>query len=713
MGPLTRIGNRAWLTLGLLTLTINISYGQAGGASATCAASAVPRQVLAEGVTESLGNIQLQCSSSSPGSTFTGNYTIFLPVDVTNRINANGLTTDAVFSADYGLGSTPVPNAYGRISGHSISFNGVSITVPPNGKFGIEISNLRANVSELGAGNGQPLIASLSVPVNLDQAQVVVASVWTGLYASIQSGGVTCTGSPQPATTDLPGFYSAGTAFFTTRVTEGFANAFAPRATGADSGTRFLVTYTGFPANAHLYVPNLVAGYDAATPTAGGDLGLTQAAGQYAPGSGTFLLALVSGADANGAGGTVFPTPTGAGPVALNSTSPVTLVNGSGHAVYEVVDSNPAIRESAQFPTFVVLTQATAPTVAQSSVSLAPVSVTPTASITDPVPRFMSLTPASDCSIVGDCQAAYFPKLSVAPIPIQLTAVAGGGMTSLPGYIYVQNTGGGTMNWSASVTYLNGSGWLVFDQSPQQNSATIQVHAVAQNLAAGVYHANVVIDAGPLTGNASIPVTLTVQAAAPAAPQVTVTGVLNVASSTSTPMVAGSLGNVTGTNLAGKKVSVTWNGIAADLLYTSDSQIYLQVPAVLGYLKTATLVATVDGASSAPAIVQLAPAWPAIFAHAVRNQDFSENTASAPAKAGSTLQIFLTGIPAGAAVSAQIQNRTGLTPAYAGIAPGVTGVQQVNVAVPSDLAPQTTQLVICAAMVGQQYCTAGYPLTIN
>lgn len=689
-----------------------MAYAQAGGTSATCAATAVPRQVLSEGVTEPLGDIILQCLSASPGTTFTGNYTVFFPVDVTNRIDANSLTTDAVFSVDYGLGFTPVAGVSGRVNGHSVSFSAVAITVPASGRFGIQISNVRANASEL---SGQTLLASLSVPLNLDRAQVIVANAANGLYATIASGGITCSSSPQPATPDLPGFFAAGTAFFTTRVTKGFGNAFSKRAAGADSGTRFLITYTGFPANAHLYVPDLVAGYDALTPTAAGDLGLAQAAGQYVPGSGTLLLARVSGADANGAGGTPFTVPVGGGPVSLNSASTVTLVNGSGSAVYEVVDANSSVIESAQVPTFVVLTQVTAPTVAQERISLAPVSQTPTASAADPVPRFAAVTPRSDCSIVGDCQAAYFPKLNVAPIPIQLTATSGTTAATAPGYIYVQNAGGGVMSWSASVTYLNGAGWLAVDQSAQLNNATLRVDAQPQALAPGVYHANVVVDAGPLAGNATIPVTLTVQAAASRPPslQVTVTSVLNAATSTTTPMVAGSLGIVTGTNLAGKTVSVTWNGIAADLLFNSDSQIYLQVPAVLGAVNTAILVATVDGLSSAPEIVQLAPAWPSIFAHAVRNQDFSENTASAPAKAGSTLQIFLTGIPAGGAVSAQIKDRSGLAPAYAGPAPGVTGVQQVNLAVPADLSAQTTQIVICASMALKQFCSAPYPLSID
>jgi uncharacterized protein (TIGR03437 family) len=714
MEHLIRIGNRATALIALLIPTIGVSLAQTGGPFGTCALSAVPRQVRAEGVTEPLGNIILRCSGSS-GVTFTGNYSVFLPVDVTNRIDSNSLTTDAVFSADYGLGYVAVPGVSGRISGHSISFNGVTLTVPAGGNFGIQISNVRINASELAGSVGQPIFASLSVPLSLDQGQVVVANPATGLYATLGGSGITCSGSPQPATTDLPGFFTAGTAFFSTRVTEGFGTAFGARAAGEDTGTRFLVKYTGFPGNTQLYVPNLVAGYDAAMPTAGGDLGLTQAAGQYLPGSGTLLLALVTGADATGAGGTPFAAPTGSSPVTLNSTSALTLVNGSGYAVYEVLDANPAVIESAQFPTFIVLTRITAPATPQESISFAPVSATPTASATAPVPRFVATAPASDCTIVGDCQAGYFPKLSVLQLPLQFTATAGAALAAHSGYIYVQNASGGIMQWSATVNYLNGSGWLTFDQSVHENNATLQVDAQPQGLAAGVYHANVLVDAGPLAGSATIPVTLTVQGAPvlPPSSQVTINNVLNAATLTSTPLVAGSLGVVTGANLNGKNVSVTWNGIPADLLYTSDSRIYLQVPSALGFENTAIMTAKVDGVSSASQAVQLAPAWPSIFAHAVRNQDYSENTGSNPAAAGTTLQIFLTGLPAGSTVSAQIQNRSGLTPAYAGPAPGSTGVQQVNLVVPADLTKQATQLVICASVLGQQYCSAAYPISID
>jgi uncharacterized protein (TIGR03437 family) len=122
------------------------------------------------------------------------------------------------------------------------------------------------------------------------------------------------------------------------------------------------------------------------------------------------------------------------------------------------------------------------------------------------------------------------------------------------------------------------------------------------------------------------------------------------------------------------------------------------------------LVVTANGASSPPATVQLAPAWPAIFANGVLNQDNSLNSASAPAAAGTILQIFATGIPTGTTVTAQIGNQSGLAPLYAGPAPSLTGVQQVNLVVPQGLSTQATQVTLCATAGGQQYCSPPYSL---
>jgi len=96
-----------------------------------------------------------------------------------------------------------------------------------------------------------------------------------------------------------------------------------------------------------------VAGSTALVPSIDGDLGGQQAVGQYVPGSGTLLLVRVLYTDATGAGGLLLPLPSGFGPVLLDSVSEVPLTNGAGYAVYEVVDTNPSVIESVQFPTFV------------------------------------------------------------------------------------------------------------------------------------------------------------------------------------------------------------------------------------------------------------------------------------------------------------------------------------------------------------------------
>ncbi len=221
---------------------------------------------------------------------------------------------------------------------------------------------------------------------------------------------------------NLSNLFDEGTAFASTRVTEGFASAFQVRGPGDDNGTRFLVKFSGFPANTHLYLPDYVAGSNAEAPTAGGDLGVPQQVGKYQPGSHSLLLVRVQYADANGAGGYLLGAP---GSVTLNSVGEVPLANGSGYAVYEVVDSNPALQESAQFPVFVGLNQVTAAAAAQETIGLAPGSAVRTASTDAPVPRFAPATPLTDCNILHDCSANYYPHLFVLPNPVQLSAIAG------------------------------------------------------------------------------------------------------------------------------------------------------------------------------------------------------------------------------------------------------------------------------------------------
>lgn len=731
----TQIGKHIlWQLLIILSLTISATYAQTLPIAGRCAVSTVPPQVRAEGLTERLGDILLQCSGSNPGAVLTGNLTLFLPVSVTNRVDSSNQALDAVISVDYGTGFVPTATR-GVVSNSSISFNGLSLTVPANGNFNLKISNVRANANQFGGAISQAITANISFFIPLNQSVFTVAYAQTGLYSLSSDKGISCVGSPLPSAFDVSHLFSAGTAFVSTRLTEGFATAFLPRGPGDDSGTRFLISYSGFPTQTQLYVPDMVAGSSAAVPTRGGDLGGPQSGGQYLPGSGTLLLVRVQGADSTGAGGAPLAAPTGSSAVSLNSASLVPLTNGSGYVVYEVVDSNNAALESAQFPTFIGLSNITAPAVAQESVSFAPVSTVGTATQSLPIPRFNPTVPGSDCNLLGDCGAGYFPKLSVQTQgPFQQTVLAGQATTEIPGAIYIQNSGGGLLNWAVTPVYLTGSSsnWILLDYPSGQQNATVRVWAKPQSLTPGTYTANLVVDGGPSAGNVTVPISLTVNAGPGSStgstgtgtgtgtstgattPQVKVSSVVNAATFQSTPLVAGSLGTLMGSNLAGKNVSVTFDGTAATLLFNNAGQINFVVPASIpASQSTANLVVTVDGVASAPQLVQLAPAWPSVFSNGVLNQDYSGNSAAKPAKAGDVLQIFATGIPANATVSAQIGTHANLVPLYAAAAPDVPGVQQVNVQVPDGLGSGYAGLTICVTSGSQQSCSQGWALAVQ
>src|SRR4029077_19293669 len=347
MEPLFPGSKRALLYVGLLQFSISVTFAQTPS-SARCQVSTTPVSVRAEGLTERLGDIVLQCSGTNPGTVFSGNFTLFLPVSITNRVDSGNLTRDAVLSVDLGSGFVPTAIA-GQVSSNSISFNGISYTTPPSGNVGLRISNVRAAMNQLGYTSAVPaqVTGSLSTSLAVDQSQVILAYSQAGMFASMSEAGISCYGSPSPDTFDLPGLFAAGTAFSSTRVTEGFATAFEARSGGTDTGTRFLVKYSGFPSTTRLYIPDAVAGSDALQPTSGGDLNLPQAVGQYTPGSGALLLVRVQNTDATGAGGLPVAPPQGSGPVTLSSVSEVVLTNGSGYAVYEVVAANPNTQESA------------------------------------------------------------------------------------------------------------------------------------------------------------------------------------------------------------------------------------------------------------------------------------------------------------------------------------------------------------------------------
>jgi uncharacterized protein (TIGR03437 family) len=702
----------------ILSLAVCAAYAQAISPVPHCRVTTTPVLVSSEGLAERVGDVLFTCESN-PGTSFNNGYfQMFLQVDITNRVDAAGMTTDAFLAVDLGNGFVPTGTA-GLISGNRIAFNNVSYTVPASGMFALRISNVRGAINRLGTSASGPIqiIASVASSLPIDQSQLIVAYSQPGFLSNLSTTGISCYGSPSPASIDYAAFFEAGTALASTRVTEGFATAFTPRQAGADAGTRFVVKYSAFPATAHLYIPDLVAGSTALKPTSGGDLNLPPAIGQYMPGSNSLLLVRVNGADATGAGGYSVAAPQSSSPISLTSVSEVLLSNGAGYAVYEVADSNPNVQETAQFPTFISLPRQTPPAVAQESIALAPVSAVSTASATAPVPRFAAVEMRSDCSLLGDCGTPFVPvpRLELESKPLLLTGVAGGSLTGPPAKFLVHNRGAGTMDWTTNIIYSQGTNWLTLTPAKGSNEGSIQVAPVLTNVSTGIYTATIIVDAGT-AGRQSVPVTMMVAAAPapppPPAPTVVVTKVLNAATLEAAPLVPGSITTLMGTHLSGKSVAVTFDGTPATLFYTAETQINLLVPATLGAKASASLIVTVDGESSTPTTVPVAAAWPAIFAHGVLNQNGSENLPQASAKSGDILQIFATGIPQSATVGVQFGERKGFVPVYAGAAPGILGVQQVNVAVP-DGASGPVSLKICATVTGQETCSPAAQITVR
>ena len=442
-----------------------------------------------------------------------------------------------------------------------------------------------------------------------------------------------------------------------------------------------------------------------------GDFGGAVTAGEYVPGSSSLFLLRVTGTDANGAGG--FPAPLPAS-VALSEMTEVPITNGTAVAVYEVYDSNPSVTESVQIPTFLAVARSGAArsvTVAR-EVFFAPLSTESAPSTFAPIPRFARITPVSDCEITRDCDQ-FQPKLRIDSALLDFEAVQG--LPYVRREVIFSNDGGGTLVWTARVEYKNGSDWVqIFPQSGV-GGAAVGTMLVLTNLIPGTYEATLVINAGPEAGVARIPIRLKLSPGpAPRPPAPVVTSVGNAATFTGA-VVPGSLATLKGSNLMGGFVSVTLDQKPARLIFTSSDQINFQVPSDLTGA-TAQLLVSNDGRVGAPSTVNVARANPGIFVPGILNQDFSVNSPSNPAKTGTFIQIYATGLlpPDGSgAVEAKLHDLILTSLPYAGPAPGIPGVQQVNLQIPENWPTMTTEVLLCTTAGGQRACSPPVKISVQ
>jgi uncharacterized protein (TIGR03437 family) len=160
----------------------------------------------------------------------------------------------------------------------------------------------------------------------------------------------------------------------------------------------------------------------------------------------------------------------------------------------------------------------------------------------------------------------------------------------------------------------------------------------------------------------------------------------------------GALGTVLGTHLAGSRVLL--NGQPLSLFAAGGAAIGFYVPLDFP-AGPATLTVESPSGAQAAAPVTVAVTAPGIFPGGVLHNGVS--AASAPVRAGDALEIYCTGLGPVAAAGAfettviapvVFVGAIPVTPFYSGLAPGFTGVYQVNVVAPAGLAPGPQQVQI-------------------
>ena len=224
------------------------------------------------------------------------------------------------------------------------------------------------------------------------------------------------------------------------------------------------------------------------------------------------------------------------------------------------------------------------------------------------------------------------------------------------------------------------------------------------------------------TGFSTVTVQVTGKVLPNSAPVVTPQSVSNVFSGILGGVAPGTAVQIYGANLAAPGTSalapvvpfpvtlggtsVLIGGIAAPLYYVSPGQINAQVPYELTPGNQYQIVVNTSNGPAVPDPVGLAAATPGIAAFAsgtliAQHSDFSLVTATAPAKPGENLVIYLAGLgatanqpvtgagaplpPTGPKIAVTLTvNGTAIETAFVGLTPGAVGLYQINFKLPDD-----------------------------
>jgi uncharacterized protein (TIGR03437 family) len=279
---------------------------------------------------------------------------------------------------------------------------------------------------------------------------------------------------------------------------------------------------------------------------------------------------------------------------------------------------------------------------------------------------------------------------------------------------------GGSPQWTAAASPVK-PGWLTMTPASGAGAGRIALSASSAGLSKGVYTTTLSIQsAGSIPQAVNVPVTFVVGSSS----TTVISGVAHGASF-KTVFAPGMEMSVFGSSLAPAAqvasgvplplslagVSATVNGVSAPFYFVSPGQLNLQVPYETG-AGTAMLAVNNNGkVSSFP--FQVSVSAPGIF---VAQDGSNLLVPSSTAKAGDTLLAFITGDgdltptlatgatpAAGTAVSRLPKPRQAMTmtiggvavtPAFAGVPSGLSGVTQINFVVPATVPAGLQDVVV-------------------
>jgi len=417
----------------------------ANAAAFQCTANAgVPPQLRAEGLTELVGDLVLNCDGDVPGTGITANIRIFLNTNITSRlVEKDKDYSEALLLIDEPAPneqifwpaskpawsgpqspSNPLPNVFQGLKTGNNTVDWLGIPIVAQGSSGANrvyrITNVRAAANLLGTGSGLipfqifmhvSISGTTSVPVN--NPQQVVGYIVQGMTFRVNDNN---DGDPityKECDKEKDDAYDEKLQLI---VKEGFGTSFkvvgdesqsepsavyntesglhpeqhGPGSYGtvdadigvATQGTRFIFTLTGIPSGLDLEVPETVVG--------------SETDGQ--------VLCIVDGADDDGSGGDV---------ECGSDTFDVSISGGVAVIVYEVVGEGTEIEESSnaieEYTIEVtVIKETSLPGRSISPVTVnanfAPISTVTVAKYGEPVPRFADVSTAEDLFSLNACR---------------------------------------------------------------------------------------------------------------------------------------------------------------------------------------------------------------------------------------------------------------------------------------------------------------------